>query len=695
MSWLITCALVPLLQFQPVGETPTTPAATVQLLDVTGDGLLDELRFATDGTVSVAVNVGSKTFMPVRQRLPRLTVTDVLVGDLDGDDLPDLYLVSPKDNVALRGDGRGVFRDATDSLGLADAGWGKSAERLDVDGDGLDDLLLHNVGGDVLFWAQAPGRYARNGAASGAADPLAALSETDPELLALLLASMLRDQGASPGATTAGGGDTTLATPPSDPAGAKSEDPAPPGGTSALTVGPGAGGFTLGGRHGNGGTATPPIIPPVLEAILDDKYVNDDGNEVDSADVVDGSLTGADVSTSGGDVTFYAATLTADKGVFGINSDASGADATVGGGRFNVASYEAATVAGGYYNEASAGYATVGGGRNNTASANSATVAGGRYNDATGLRATVGGGRANQATGDWATIAGGVFNEATYASASVGGGRYNDAVADYATVGGGRDNTASNNSATVAGGRFNTASGDRATVGGGRGNVASGNWATAGGGIFNTASGYYAAIAGGNANTASGNNSAVPGGRDNAAAASLSFAAGRRAKANHIGAFVWGDSFNADKTSSGVNEFNVYASGGTRIFTNGAATLGAALLPNATAWSVLSDRASKENIEPVDVRAVLDAVAALPITTWNYKANDDAVRHMGPMAQDFHAAFGLGASETMIETIDPDGVALAAIPGLHEAGTDRDAEIAALRAELEALKARLGELLDS
>jgi len=107
----------------------------------------------------------------------------------------------------------------------------------------------------------------------------------------------------------------------------------------------------------------------------------------------------------------------------------------------------------------------------------------------------------------------------------------------------------------------------------------------------------------------------------------------------------------------------------------------------------------------VDARAVLEAVASLPITTWNYKANDDSIRHMGPMTQDFREAFGLGASETMIETIDPDGVALAAIQGLHQVVVERDAEIAELRAtndakvaelrsEVKTLKAQMAELLE-
>jgi hypothetical protein len=110
----------------------------------------------------------------------------------------------------------------------------------------------------------------------------------------------------------------------------------------------------------------------------------------------------------------------------------------------------------------------------------------------------------------------------------------------------------------------------------------------------------------------------------------------------------------------------------------------------------VSDRNAKEHFTPVDVRAVLEAVASLPITTWNYKTQDDAVRHMGPMAQDFHAAFGLGVSDRLIDTIDPDGVALAAIQGLHEVLADviaeKDAEIAMLRVRLESVEARLGEL---
>jgi trimeric autotransporter adhesin len=56
----------------------------------------------------------------------------------------------------------------------------------------------------------------------------------------------------------------------------------------------------------------------------------------------------------------------------------------------------------------------------------------------------------------------------------------------------------------------------------------------------------------------------------------------------------------------------------------------------------------------------------MSIATWNWKSQDASIRHMGPMAQDFHAAFGLGETDKGISTMDADGVALAAIQGMHQ-----------------------------
>ena len=117
-------------------------------------------------------------------------------------------------------------------------------------------------------------------------------------------------------------------------------------------------------------------------------------------------------------------------------------------------------------------------------------------------------------------------------------------------------------------------------------------------------------------------------------------------------------------------------------------------------WTSLSDRNAKVALHSVDVREVLEKVAALPMSTWQYKSQDAQYRHLGPMAQDFYAAFKLGESDTGIDVVDADGVALAAIQGLNSLLAQKDAkankrldekdrEIAALNAELAAQKAEI------
>jgi hypothetical protein len=79
----------------------------------------------------------------------------------------------------------------------------------------------------------------------------------------------------------------------------------------------------------------------------------------------------------------------------------------------------------------------------------------------------------------------------------------------------------------------------------------------------------------------------------------------------------------------------------------------------------VSDRNLKSSVEPVNESAVLESVSRMPVSTWVYK-DDPAVRHLGPMAQDFHAAFGLGSTDRAYDPIDAHGVELAAIKALYE-----------------------------
>jgi hypothetical protein len=97
----------------------------------------------------------------------------------------------------------------------------------------------------------------------------------------------------------------------------------------------------------------------------------------------------------------------------------------------------------------------------------------------------------------------------------------------------------------------------------------------------------------------------------------------------------------------------------------------------------------KQDLVPLDGAAVLDKLAAMPVYAWSPKGGNSHVRHYGPMAQDFMAAFGLGDDDKMIGMQDADGVALAAIQGLNaklESKIEEQArEIAELRRAVEAL----------
>jgi hypothetical protein len=353
---------------------------------------------------------------------------------------------------------------------------------------------------------------------------------------------------------------------------------------------------------------------------------------------------------------------------------------TVGGGYGNVVSGDSATIGGGKGNNASGAGSIIGGGAGNSTGAEGATVGGGISNAADGVRSAVGGGDSNTANGNYAAIAGGYSNTASNSYATVAGGDWNTASGNFSTVGGGFENQATAERSTVAGGRGNTAVAYSSTVGGGQGNDATGTRATISGGQDNEASGPYSAIPGGMLNTAQG---------------FYSFAAGRRAKANSDGCFVWGDSTDADATCSSTNQFVARASGGVYLYSNSAMTTGVFLATGASSWTPIpspSDRNLKENFTPVDAREVLARLANIPISAWNYKAQDDSVRHVGPMAQDFYAAFGLGENDVTISTIDADGVALAAIQGLYEMVQQKDAQIATQQRQIDDLEARLAVL---
>jgi hypothetical protein len=365
---------------------------------------------------------------------------------------------------------------------------------------------------------------------------------------------------------------------------------------------------------------------------------------------------------------------------------------TISNSGFNPASTNTinqdAVIVGGFRNTNSGLRAFIGGGEVNKAANSWSVASGGFGNVANGSLSAIGGGSGNLASGFNSVVSGGELNTAGENYSAVGGGRNNAASGLDSTVSGGGSNVASGHYSTVSGGSNNTASAENATIGGGEGNLASVTYATVGGGFQNQSSGNSATAAGGYQNWAKGDYSFVAGGYSNTAG-SLSFAAGNLANATNTYAFVWGGA-DVATTSTNSQSFTVRSPGGARFLT-ATSIVGVILAPNATAWAALSDSNAKTDIQPVDAREVLRKVAALPVTSWHYK-HDLQRRYIGPMAQDFHAAFGLGSDDKTITTLDTDGVTLAAIQGLMEELHERDAKIAKLEDALRQVNERLDKL---
>jgi hypothetical protein len=294
---------------------------------------------------------------------------------------------------------------------------------------------------------------------------------------------------------------------------------------------------------------------------------------------------------------------------------------------------------------------------------------------------------------------GNIVNNGVTGATIGGGGSGNVVTDDFGTVGGGERNESGDNSgstcdasfATVAGGGFNTAGGYASTVAGGDNNTASGPASIVAGGELNTASGDHSTVAGGVNNTASGQLSFVAGGVGNEAFGDFSFAAGQNAVTTDSGAFLWCASGGTQCGSAGTNSFEV-AVYGPIFFYDGPNGSGCNLTAGGGSWNCSSDRNLKDSIVPIDSRLVLERVAHLPITQWKMKAEPAGRKHIGPMAQDFYAAFGLGDNDRYIALGDGQGVALAAIQALYQVVQQKDGQIRKLRQQLEVVRATEGQL---
>jgi autotransporter adhesin len=277
-------------------------------------------------------------------------------------------------------------------------------------------------------------------------------------------------------------------------------------------------------------------------------------------------------------------------------------------------------------------------------------------------------GNGSVATGMFSFAAGGGAEAAGNFSAALGNSH---ALGNYA-VAAGNSNYASG-LASVAIGASNTASGVSSTALG-QSNQAMGDNSVAMG---------FASAAGGATSTAIGHGVLASG--------RMSLALGTLADTNlRDGAFVYGDRSTLETTGEIVqattpNEFVVRASGGFRFRTSPTLSTGCNLPAGSGTWSCTSTRTAKHLFQDVNGEDLLVRLRRVPVSTWSYLGEEGGVRHMGPFAEDFRAAFGLGVNDVSIGLQDIDGVNMAAVQALV-ARTD------ALQRDNAAQAARIKEL---
>jgi len=308
---------------------------------------------------------------------------------------------------------------------------------------------------------------------------------------------------------------------------------------------------------------------------------------------------------------------------------------------------------------------------------------GNAWDDANVGRSSIAMGVATMASGEGSTAVG-RFNLAS-GRAATAMGEIARATADMATAMG--DRTTASGPASTAMGSVTKAIGHASTAMG-EGTTASGPISTTMG-DRTSASGPASTAMG--TRTVAGAANAVAMGFNSRALGTQSVAMGTNALSGD-GSFVFAD----NSTTSGVsstdpNQFMVRASGGFRFRTsptlNTGCDISAGNLTCTGTVSGSSSAARKTDFAPVEPDVVLEKVATLPIRSWRYRTDPDGVRHVGPTAEAFRDAFGLGGSGTTISMVDADGISLLAVQALERRTAELREENADLRRRLEALEA--------
>jgi hypothetical protein len=163
-------------------------------------------------------------------------------------------------------------------------------------------------------------------------------------------------------------------------------------------------------------------------------------------------------------------------------------------------------------------------------------------------------------------------------------------------------------------------------------------------------------------------------------------AIGYNAAVNTSNTMVFGNS----AVSSWLFNANAVAPSGATLVVGYNSTNGnGAYLSTGGVWTNASDRNKKEHFQTVDKNDLLQKIAELPISRWNYKGLSD--QHIGPVAQDFYKIFSVGSDDKTISTIDPSGIALAGVQGLYQLWKDAENRVEIQQKKIDELESKLQE----
>jgi hypothetical protein len=154
----------------------------------------------------------------------------------------------------------------------------------------------------------------------------------------------------------------------------------------------------------------------------------------------------------------------------------------------------------------------------------------------------------------------------------------------------------------------------------------------------------------------------------------------------YTGSILIGDNSENVLSPTCDNQFLVRASGGIKLFASSDMSTGVFVAKGSGSWSSISDVNKKANFKDENPEDYLNKLSKINIQSWNYKSQNEAIRHIGITAQDFYKNFQFGESDTTITEIDLSGVNMIAIKGLINRNNELTQKVTEQSQKIESLE---------